>query len=101
MLTPCDMKHFEINKTDLDKLEDAIDASVKSNHGNYPYECAILHNEYPLSVRDAISKRYKLAGWNYVYHITSSENGERPGLTEFIFSIEKLSETYIKNYHQV
>lgn len=42
------------------------------------------------NVRTAIGLRYREAGWNYVYHITSSEHGDRPGLTHFIFSMERL-----------
>lgn len=50
---------------------------------------AIIDGEYPVNARDAIGQKYKEAGWNYIYHITSSEHGDRPGLNYFIFSTEK------------
>lgn len=86
MLTPDDMRKIEIKLYDLEKLEKDIDESIKNNHGDYEWEEAILEMEYPLSVRNEIGKRYMKKGWKYVYHLTSSENGERPGLTSFIFS---------------
>ena len=64
-----------------------IDTAIKRNHGQYPYENAILLKEYPVSVRDEIARRYLEAGWKYVIHRTSSENGERPGLTHFKLSM--------------
>ena len=51
---------------------------------------AIIDGEYPVNVRTAIGLKYREAGWDYVYHITSSEHGDRPGLTHFIFSTERL-----------
>ncbi len=86
MLTPNNIREIEIKQCDFDKLEKDIDESIKRNHGNYKWEEALLDKEYPLSVRNEIGKRYMKNGWNYVYHQTSSENDERPGLTSFIFS---------------
>ena len=51
---------------------------------------AIIDGEYPVNARNAIGQKYKEAGWNYIYHITSSKHGDRPGLTHFIFSTERL-----------
>lgn len=45
----------------------------------------ILDEEYPVIVRDLIAEKYREAGWKKVTHKTSSENGERPGLTGFTF----------------
>ena len=87
MFTPEDAKRVEIVPEVLDALEKQIDASIAKFHGWYPWEYAILYNEYAVVLRDAIAKRYLKAGWNYVYHGTSSENGERPGLTSFTFSM--------------
>jgi hypothetical protein len=86
MLTPKDIRKIEIVQCDFDKLEKDIDDSIKSNHGEYEWEEALLDKEYPLSVRNEIGKRYMENGWKYVYHHTSSEIGERPGLTLFVFS---------------
>lgn len=86
MVTPNDIRKIKIKHCDFDKLEKDIDESIKSNHGDYDWEEALLDKEYPLSVRNEIGKRYMENGWKYVYHQTSSENGERPGLTLFVFS---------------
>ena len=86
MLTPNDIREIEIKQYDFDKLEKDIDKSIENNHGDYEWEEALLDKEYPLSVRNEIGKRYMENGWHYVYHQTSSENGERPGLTIFAFS---------------
>lgn len=90
MFTPEDAKRVEIVPEVLDALEKQIDASIAKFHGWYPWEYAILYNEYAVVLRDAIAKRYLKAGWNYVYHGTSSENGERPGLTSFSFSMDPI-----------
>lgn len=90
MFTPEDAKRVEIVPEALDVMEKQIDASIAKFHGWYPWEYAILYNEYAVMLRDAIAKRYLKAGWNYVYHCTSSENGERPGLTSFSFSMDPI-----------
>ena len=50
---------------------------------------AIIDGECTMNARNAIGQKYKEAGWNYIYHITSSEHGDRPGLNYFVFSTEK------------
>lgn len=72
-----------------------------ANHGNYDYELAMIDDESPVELRNAVAKKYKEAGWKYVYHRTSSENGERPGLTSFIFSERELEHCIVKDYHTV
>lgn len=72
-----------------------------ANHGNYDYELAMIDDESPVELRNAVAKKYKEAGWKYVYHRTSSENGERPGLTSFIFSERELEHYIVKDYHTV
>ena len=85
----------------LDEIESKIDEDVKKNHGMYPWEDAILDREYETEIRDELAKRYINAGWNYVYHHTSSENGERPGLTCFILSMDPVKHIEDgKKYHK-
>lgn len=48
----------------------------------------IVSGEWPKDERDEVAKRYEQAGWKKVTHRTSSENGERPGLTRFWFEAE-------------
>ena len=86
----------------LDEIEKEIDASMTQYHGWYPWEEAIIDHEFSVEARNEIAQRYIKAGWKYVYHNTSSEHGERPGLTSFKFSnseiehCEKNSNDYYK-----
>ena len=98
MITP---KELEERDMKLDKLEKEIDSSIKSFHGWRKWEEAIIDGEYPVNIRNAIGQKYKEAGWNYVYHITSSEHGSRPGLTRFIFSTEKLDDEVVCGFYLV
>lgn len=98
MIKPNDLEKMELEDTDFEKLEEDIDNSIKSFHGWYPWEEAIIPGEYPVSVRNAIGQKYKKAGWNYVYHQTSSENGEKAGLTCFKFSNTPLTDKHTVTY---
>lgn len=99
-----DMKDLEhkllLEGVDYNKIEqeltDSIIEYVNKIH-------VFLHKEYPVHVRDLIAKRYMEHGWKYAYHITTSENGERPGLTVFTFSNKELPEDDAdrKNSHKV
>lgn len=100
MITPNDIEKYELENVDFEKLEAEIDESMKSYHGWWKdHEEAIISGEYPVSVRNEIAKKYKEAGWKYVYHQTSSENGERPGLTSFKFSNTELQDEHTKKYY--
>jgi hypothetical protein len=71
----------------IDDIIAEIDAEIAENHHWYHMcDFAILTKEYPKSIRDEIAQKYRDVGWNFVEHRTSSESGERPGLTEFRFS---------------
>lgn len=45
----------------------------------------IIVGEYTTDVRNEVARQYRKRGWSEVTHVTSSENGERPGLTSFMF----------------
>ena len=98
MITP---KELEERDMKLDELEKKIDRSIKDYHGWHKWEEAIIDGEYPVNTRNAIGQKYKEAGWNYVYHITSSEHGDRPGLTHFIFSTEKPDDKVVCDFYIV
>ena len=98
MITP---KELEERDMKLDELEKKIDSSIKFYHGWYKWEEAIIDGEYPVNVRNAIGQKYKEAGWCYVYHITSSEHGSRPGLTHFVFSTEELDDELVLGFYIV
>lgn len=101
MLSPNDVVNMGVESVDFTKLEKAIDDSIQGFHGWFAWEQAIIDGEYPVAVRNQIAQKYKDAGWKYVYHQTSSENGERPGLTEFLFSLEKIPEKIVQGYYKV
>lgn len=59
MIKPNDLEKMELGNTDFEKLEEDIDNSIKSFHGWYPWEEAIIRGEYPVSVRNAIGKNIR------------------------------------------
>ena len=101
MITPNDIKNLDLLRVNLDQLEEEIDDSIKSYHGWYPYEYASITEELPRAVREALAERYKLAGWKFVYHTSTSEIGERPGLSAFKFSMYELNYTDTEGYRLV
>lgn len=98
MIYPNELDDYNVNYY---KLEKEIDDSIKSFHGWHEWEEAIIDGEYPINVRNTIGQKYKEAGWNYVYHITSSEHGDRPGLTRFIFSTRKPDYRVVRGFYIV
>lgn len=98
MLTPNEVTHIDILDINYEVIENKIDNSIKRFHGTYPWEYAIVDGELPLAARNAIAKKYYDAGWKHVYHHTSSENGEKYGLTSFIFSTTPIDEKYVQKY---
>jgi len=70
---------------EVEKYFQEIDNQLKDHSENHykDYTFAILLEEICLEKRMVISKIYLKAGWSKVQTTISSENGERPGLTEF------------------
>lgn len=100
-LTPTKLKELYLKNFDLNKVEVEIDKQLVKNHTQHPWEEVLLDEEYTVEVRDALAKRYINAGWDYVYHQTSSENGERPGLTMFAFSNIPVNCYEDETYHKI
>ena len=102
MIKPGD---FDVtNKKVLDKLEKEIDESIKSYHGWYDWEQAVVAGVYPVEVRRAIALKYIQAGWDYVYHkdIHNEEcDGYGPLLTSFMLSNKKLTIPGLNKYECV
>lgn len=98
MITPNNLKNINTMNIDYDAIENQIDNSIKRFHGSYSWETAIIDTELPVEVRNTIAQKYNEIGWTYVYHRTTSENGEKPGLTSFIFSDKPIEDKYLKNY---
>lgn len=85
-----DLEHkLLLEGVDYNKIEQELTESILEYTNKIHVS---LYKEYPIHVRDLIAKRYMEHGWKYAYHITSSENGERPGLTVFTFSNTELPE---------
>lgn len=69
----------------------------------YPWVSVIIDGEFSFNDRNTVANKYiNEGGWYAVFHKTSSENGERYGLTEFnLFtpeSYEKWKHSYSKDY---
>ncbi len=97
-----DLEHkLLLEGVDYNKIEQELTDSILEYTNKIN---VFLYKEYPVHVRDFIAKKYmEQHGWKYAYHITSSENGERPGLTVFTFSNTELPEDDAdrKNSHKV
>lgn len=68
----------------LSKLNDAlmkIETEFLKQEKDQDYYHIVIVGEYTREVCDAIEKNYSDAGWKHAKCKTSSENGERPGLT--------------------
>ncbi len=66
------------------KFEEAVnkfEEQFKKEDKDQDYYHLVIIGEYNREVCDEIQKTYTKAGWKKVYCRTSSENGERGGLT--------------------
>jgi len=69
---------------DLAKLQEAIDkfeAEFAQEEGGESYYHIVIWGEYNRAVCNEVERLYAEAGWLLVQCKTSSENGERGGLT--------------------
>lgn len=75
------------NDISIEQLENEIDKKLSKSFLTYDnYIEVILCKEYSKQLRDSIVNKYiKEGGFLKVEHSTSSENGERAGLTNFKF----------------
>lgn len=58
-----------------------LEDQFKTEPSNQETFHLVIRGEYPRNVLDKVEEIYKNAGWIKVICKTSSENGERPGLT--------------------
>ena len=79
-------KLFLINEKDI-LLENVINELNNSTtlDWNYNHIVIIIPSEYSKESRDYVVEEFKKVGWKRIEHKTSSESGERPGLTSFNF----------------
>lgn len=89
MLTSQEAKKLnkQINNSVLfDKICSEIDLKLKTTCFVYENRMEIvISGEYSRELRDQVSQAYINNGWSKIEHQTSSENGERPGLTGMKF----------------
>lgn len=71
-----------------------------ANNPMYSWVEVIIDGDYSTTVRNEAAKEFVKAGWKKVYHRTSSENGERPGLTRFVFLTEKTVDKWEQNHNK-
>ena len=86
-----------IEKKILSKKEEyikQIDEELLKNEPMFEWFEASIQGELPIVLRNAIAEEYVKAGWHKVYHHTTSENGERPGLTAFVFLTDTTEEVF-------
>jgi hypothetical protein len=107
MLSPDAIRKMKREKEfkDMGMYIQKIDAEMRQDvelwHREGSRVEAIIEGEPSLELRNEIARCYiDEAGWGYVYHQTSSENGERPGLTHFIFTEEPMPEKIVKGWHK-
>lgn len=64
----------------------------------FNWKYIIVSPEYPVDVRNKVAREYIKAGWFRVYHHTTTENGERAGLTAFALLTEKTEPLFNRAY---
>ena len=78
IITPSEM---ESGTSRLEEAVDKFNEEFKKDCKDQDYYFLVIDVEYNREVCDEIQKLYTDAGWKKVKCITSSENGERGGLT--------------------
>ena len=64
-------------------INELFNSTTLDWYDNY-YEI-IIQSEYSKESRDYVVEEFKKVGWKKIEYKTSSESGERPGLTSFNF----------------
>ena len=74
-----------IDKKDeiIELIENEFDNDLTNDHDTYIH--IGIFGEFTKEARDLVVEDYLKRGWSDVTHQTSSENGERGGLTGFKF----------------
>ena len=68
-----------------EKMKELIKCAERNHQRIRSPMTVIVSHEYSNDVRQRVAEKYLEAGWERVIHSTSSENGERPGLTAMNF----------------
>ena len=88
-------KHCSANKNKvIEKINKELADFAKKPH--FDWVEVIIDGDYSTTLRNEVAKEYVKTGWDKVYHHTSSENGEKPGLTSFVFLTKETIEHWEK-----
>ena len=79
----------------IEKINTTLITLSGSNNQINVYPEVLLEGELDYSLRNKIAQEYIIAGWKCVAHQTTSENGERAGLTYFVFLTENTLKKWI------
>ena len=79
----------------IEKINTELITLSSSNNQIDVYPEVFLEGELDYSIRNKIAQEYIIAGWKCVAHQTTSENGERAGLTYFVFLTENTLKKWI------
>lgn len=72
----------------LNDLIEKFEIKLRKERKGSDYYTLVITGEYPRDIYDRIERVYKDAGWKKATVKSSSENGERPGLTAMFLSME-------------
>jgi len=102
MISPTEYNIMKTDRFDINHLTTDIDIKIieEANNPQYPWLEIILEKDLPYIVREEIAKQYLTAGWNFVVHQTSEENGERAGLTSFVFCTDATYQEFFTAYRK-
>ena len=78
----------------VDGYVERIDDYLKTHEPMHEWFEETIQSEIPVVARHEIARRYIEAGWYKVYHHTTSENGERAGLSCFVFVTSDSAEIF-------
>ena len=79
----------------IEKINTKLITLSSSNNQIDIYPEVLLEGELDYPLRNKIAQEYIIAGWTCVAHQTTSENGERAGLTYFVFITENTLKKWI------
>lgn len=82
----------------IDKVNKELESYA--SHPTYSWVELIIDGDYSTTVRNEVAKDFVAAGWKKVYHHTSSENGERSGLTSFILLTEETVDKWEQSHNK-
>ena len=84
----------EMGVLDHQMLNEAVagfERALARKEKGAPYYHLVIEGEYSRALCDAVEEEYAYVGWNAICG-TSTENGERPGLTGLKLSVKEFED---------